>query len=73
MLQLHLPETLANGTVRLSWDTVLGRAYRLEVSTDFKTWQAVTDLAPASTTSLSTTLPALDPHLPYFFRVLVSP
>ena len=73
VFQLHPPETLANGTVRLSWDTVPGRAYRLEVSTDFKTWQAVTDLAPATTATLSTTLPALDPHLPYFFRVLVSP
>jgi hypothetical protein len=73
VFQLHPPETLPNGTVRLSWDTVPGRAYRLEVSTDFKTWQAVTELAPATTATLSTTLPALDPHLPYFFRVLVSP
>ena len=71
--QLKDPQTLSNGTVRLEWTTVPGHSYRLDVTTDFKVWQPVTDTLTATDATLSTTLPALDPHLAYFFRVWVTP
>jgi hypothetical protein len=73
VFRLQNPETLPNGTVRLTWNTVANHAYQVEVSTNLGTWQSVTDPLIATGTSQSTTLPALDPHLPYFFRVRVSP
>jgi hypothetical protein len=72
VFRLKDPQTLPNGTVRLEWNTVPGRSYRLEVSTNFKLWQPVTDNLTGTGSAQSTTLPALDPHLPYFFRVWVS-
>ena len=73
VLKLSLPEVLPNGTVHFTWPTVAGRSYRLEVSTNLTSWQPVTDPTQSDGTPLEATLPALDPLLPYFFRVTVSP
>ena len=73
VLKLSLPQVQPNGTVRFNWPTVTGRSYRLEVSTDLHTWMGVTTATRADGTPLEATLPALDPLLPYFFRVIVTP
>ena len=73
MLRLSLPQMQANGTVRFDWPTVVGRSYRLETSIDLRAWQAVSEATRATGDPLSATLPALDPQLPYFFRVVVTP
>ncbi len=72
-LRVSLPETLPNGTVRFTWDTSAGRLYALETSNDLLAWVRVSDLTRATGGPLSATLPALDPRLPYFFRVVVTP
>ena len=72
-LRVSLPETLSNGTVRFTWDTSAGRLYALETSNDLLAWFRVSDLTRAIGGPLSATLPALDPRLPYFFRVVVTP
>ncbi|HTH46394.1 MAG TPA: S8 family serine peptidase [Candidatus Limnocylindria bacterium] len=73
VLRLSRPEVQPNGTVRFEWPTVAGHSYELDVSTDLRTWKAVTTPNRAQGSSLEATLPALDPQLPYFFRVLVTP
>jgi hypothetical protein len=73
VLKLSLPEVLPNGTVHFTWPTVAGRSYRLEVSTNLTAWQPVTAPARSDGTPMEATLPALDPLLPYFFRVTVTP
>ena len=72
-LRVSLPETLPNGTVRFTWDAVTGRLYALETSNDLLAWVRVSDLTRATGGPLSVTLPALDPRLSYFFRVVVTP
>ena len=72
-LRVSLPETLPNGTVRFTWDAATGRLYALETSNDLLAWVRVSDLTRATGGPLSVTLPALDPRLSYFFRVVVTP
>ncbi len=73
VLKLSLPQVQPNGTVRFTWPTVTGRSYRLYVSTDLNSWVGVTTATRADGGPLDATLPALDPLLPYFFRVIVTP
>jgi hypothetical protein len=72
-LALALPETLPNGTLGFTWPTTPGWVYWLETSNDLVTWVKVSDALRAEDTELSTSLPALDPRLPYFFRVVAVP
>lgn len=72
-LSLALPETLPNGTLGFTWPTTSGWVYWLETSNDLVTWVKVSDALRAEETELSTSLPALDPRLPYFFRVVAVP
>lgn len=72
-LRLSDPQVQVNGTVRFAWPTAPGRVYALQVSNDLLNWTRVSDLIRADGTALSATLPALDPRLPYFFRVVVTP
>jgi len=67
------PETLPNGTVRLTWPATSGWLYWLETSNDLRTWVRVSDPVRAEEETLAATLPALDPRLPYFFRVVAVP
>ena len=72
-LRVSFPETQPNGTVRFQWPTTAGRLYALETSNDLAAWVRVSDLTRATGGPLTVTLPALDPRLPYFFRVVVTP
>ncbi len=72
-LALLPPETLPNGTVGFTWPTAPGWVYWLETSNDLTTWVRVSDALRADGDTLSTSLPSLDPRLPYFFRVVAVP
>jgi hypothetical protein len=72
-LVLALPKTLPNGTLGFTWPATPGWVYWLETSNDLVTWVKVSDALRAEDTELSTSLPALDPRLPYFFRVVAVP
>ena len=73
VLRLSPPAVQPNGTVLFVWPTVVGHSYRLEVSTDLDSWVGVTTATRAEGGPMTATLPALDPLLPYFFRVIVAP
>ncbi|MBU6400900.1 MAG: fibronectin type III domain-containing protein, partial [Verrucomicrobia bacterium] len=72
-LSLDPPERLVNGTLRLDWAAVPGRAYQLQGSTNLLDWNAYSDWTRAATNLGSVTLPTLDPAVPCFFRLEVRP
>jgi hypothetical protein len=72
-LALALPEPLPNGTLGFTWPTIPGWLYWLETSNDLETWTRVSEAIRAEEDALGATLPALDPRLPYFFRVVAWP
>jgi hypothetical protein len=73
VLALSEPRVQPNRTVRFEWPSALGREYRLEISNDLLTWQAASENVRGTGATLAATLPALDPRLPYYFRVRVVP
>lgn len=60
-----------NHLVRAEWPTVPGRAYRLEATTNFVDWMAVTDWTRARDSMLFQLLE--QPEEPAFYRVQVRP
>jgi hypothetical protein len=72
-LALALPAEQPNGTTRLEWPATPGWTYWLETSNDLLTWVRVSDPVRAAEETLAASLPALDPRLPYFFRVVALP
>lgn len=72
-LRLSLPEEQPNRTVKLSWPSQPGREYVLEGSQDLRAWTRYSDPMTGIGGTMSVTLPALDPRIPYFFRVSVRP
>ena len=72
-LELATPTQLSDGRLRFEWSTTVGREYRFETSNDLSNWLPAAAPVRATGTPLSTTLPALDPRLPFFFRVVVTP
>ncbi len=73
VLRLEVPLVQSGRPVRFTWPTVMGRQYWLETSDDLKTWTTISDKTIATGTSLSASVSALDPRIPYFFRVQVRP
>ncbi len=73
VLRLEVPLVQSGRPVRFTWPTVAGRQYWLETSDDLKNWTTVSDKTIATGTSLSASVSALDPRIPYFFRVQVQP
>ena len=73
VLRLEVPLVQSGRPVRFTWPTVVGRQYWLETSDDFKTWVSISEKTIATGTSLSASVSALDPRIPYFFRVQVRP
>ncbi len=73
VLRLEVPLVQSGRPVRFTWPTVVGRQYWLETSEDLKTWIPVSDKTIATGSSLSSSVSALDPRIPYFFRVQVRP
>lgn len=72
-LVLEEPTQLLDGRLRFEWNTATGREYAFETSNDLETWLPAAARVRATGAPLSVTLPALDPRLPFFFRVLVTP
>jgi len=72
-LALTTPAMQADGTLRLQWPSVAGRAYRVEGSSDAIQWVAVSDWTLAASDTMSLKLPAPVPGAPYLFRVEVHP
>jgi len=73
VLRLGLPEVLSNGTLRITWPTKSGRQYLLEAANAVGGWSPVGVPARGTGEPIRISLPALDPRLPYYFRVLVTP
>ncbi|MHB8521985.1 MAG: S8 family serine peptidase [Limisphaerales bacterium] len=72
-LHLDVPQQLPNGTLRLAWSSVSGRAYRLGGSTNLAAWSPYSDWLLATTNKASFTLPPLNGSISYFFRLEVRP
>ncbi len=72
-LVLGAPEVLSDGRVRFQWPTVAGLEYRFETSSDLTRWLPASGVARGTGAPLGVTLPALDPRIPFFFRILVIP
>jgi hypothetical protein len=72
-LALTTPAMQADGTLRLQWPSVAGRAYLVEGSSDAIQWVALSDWTLATADTMSLTLPAPVPGAPYLFRVEVHP
>ena len=64
---------LVNGSVRLQWPSVPGRAYRVEASADGVAWSTVVDWSLATSSTMSHTTPAAGVAGQNFFRVQVRP
>jgi hypothetical protein len=71
-LLLGAPEVLPDGRVRFQWPTVSGHEYRLETSNDLTQWLPASNRARGTGSPVLVTLPALDPRIPFFFRIVVS-
>jgi hypothetical protein len=72
-LRLEPPALQANRTVRLAWPAVVGRAYRLELSSDLVTWLPASEWLIATSTSASVVLPPLTGGAGHYFRLEVRP
>jgi hypothetical protein len=72
-LVLGAPEVLSDGRVRFQWPTVPGHEYRLETSNDLVEWLPASDLARGKGAPVLVTLPSLDPRMPFYFRIRVTP
>ncbi len=72
---LHLiqPIRLLNGSVRLQWPTVPGRAYRLQFTTDRIRWLNATDWTLATSSSLGHVESLVPQAGVIFYRVEVQP
>ncbi|MFO1461842.1 MAG: S8 family serine peptidase [Verrucomicrobiota bacterium] len=73
VLRLTTPEALPNGTIQFHWPTRPGRQYTLEVANGLDAWAPASSSGRGTGDPMVVTLPALDPRLPYFFRVVVAP
>jgi len=70
-LQMVYPTLLPNGSVRLQWNSVSGRAYRVEGSANAVSWSPVSDWIQA--TGSPTTITLSPPVTAYLFRLQVRP
>ena len=72
-LVLAFPVDQPKRTVKLAWQSQAGRLYFLEGSQDLIGWSRYSEPLTGVGGPMRVTLPALDPRLPYFFRVTVRP
>jgi hypothetical protein len=72
-LALSVPLSPTSGMVQLTWTTVPGRAYRLDMSTNGTTWAPVTDWVLAAGGISGYTLSAPASGVAYLFRLAVRP
>ncbi|HKQ38925.1 MAG TPA: S8 family serine peptidase [Verrucomicrobiae bacterium] len=69
-LRFVQPSIMPGNVLRLQWTSVPGRSYRVQSSTDARSWSAVTDWIQASSVNTSITVPMGSALL---FRVAVQP
>jgi hypothetical protein len=72
VLRLHPPRADPNAPVRVSWDTVPGHEYRMEISNDLRNWMQSPPVL-GNGLPLTNTVPALLGAGQYYFRVRVFP
>lgn len=72
-LVLGAPEVLSDGRVRFQWPTIPAHEYRLETSNDMVEWLPASDVARGKGAPILVTLPSLDPRMPFYFRIRVTP
>jgi hypothetical protein len=72
-LTLGTPQRLSDGSRRLEWPSVSGRAYRLEGSADGVSWESVSGWIRAASSTTAFTLPPTTGAGPYLFRLEVRP
>jgi hypothetical protein len=65
-------QRLPNGTVNVTWNSVAGRGYRVEASTNGTTWSPISNWIQATTATTTYPLPTLSPNS-RMFRVQVQP
>jgi Subtilase family/Bacterial TSP3 repeat len=65
-------QRLSNGTVNITWNSVAGRGYRVEGSTNGSNWTPVSNWMLATTATTTYSLPSLNPNF-RMFRVQVQP
>ena len=73
MLHLAAPVRQANGTMRLEWPSVAGRAYLVEGSTNGVNWSELSGWIPANSSLTIFTPPPAGPSASYLFRLRVRP
>jgi signal transduction histidine kinase len=64
---------LPDHSLRLDWESVSGRIYRVEGSLDGRNWSPVSDWLQAGSSSMTFSRPPLSSGAPYLFRVEVRP
>ncbi len=64
---------LPDHSLRLDWESVSGRIYRVEGSLDGRNWSPVSDWLQATASSMTFSRPPLSPGAPYLFRLQVRP
>ena len=70
-LELNPPIKLVNGSVRLQWKSIPGRAYRVQFTTDHVHWFNATDWTLATSSAMSRTEPPSSGAV--FYRIQVQP
>lgn len=73
VLNFGFPVLFGDGSLGLQWETVAGRMYQLQGSSDAVSWGAVSDWGQATNSNLSVTLPPHTDGAPYLFRIEVKP
>jgi len=66
-------QRLSTGAIRLQWPSGTGRGYRVQGSSNAKTWLPVSDWIRATSGTTTFTLPPVTVGGPYLFRVEVQP
>jgi subtilisin family serine protease len=72
-LAFSLPTQTTGGALRLTWPSVAGHAYRVDLSTNAIDWTPLSDWIRATSASTSFTTPPLTNSVPYLFRLGVRP
>jgi Bacterial TSP3 repeat len=72
-VRLSLPNPQPSGALQLNWLSTVGRAYRIEISTNAIDWSPLTGWVRASRTNTFQALPRYTNAAPYLFRLQIRP
>jgi hypothetical protein len=73
ILELPAPAPQPNGSLRFSWPSVVGHAYRLVLSSDLVNWMPQSDWLRAATTTTTVVITPPANNTSYFYRLEVRP